>query len=85
MKTSLTLTALLFCAFTVTAADKIPGVKKLTLKKDGSYKVKCVNKSKGFISQEETNICVFSKENSKNRCDDQKKWTINDAAEFICQ
>lgn len=85
MKTTLTLTALLFCAFTVTAADKIPGVKKLKLKDDGSYKVKCVNKSKGTVSFEETNICVFSKENNKNRCDAQENWTVNEAAQYICK
>ena len=85
MKTTLPIATLLFCAFSVTAADKIPGVKKLKLQDDGSYQVKCANKSKGTISQEETNICVFSKANNKNRCDDQDNWTVNDAAEYICK
>jgi hypothetical protein len=87
MKKGLLLTLLLaFSISTAMAADtKIPGVKNLKEKKDGTYKVKCANGAKGIISKEETNICVFSKGNDKNRCDDETNWTVEEAAEFTCK
>jgi len=88
MKTTKLAIATLVVLSNLTLAEtitvKIPDVKKIVEKEDGSFKVKCVNKSKGTISKEETNICVFSKRNNKNRCEDQSVWTINDAAEYIC-
>jgi hypothetical protein len=87
MKKGLLLTALL--AFSISAAlaadTKISGVKNLKQKHDGSYKVKCANGAKGIISKEESNICVFSKGNNKNRCDDENNWTIKEAAEYTCK
>ena len=54
-------------------------------KKDGSYLVKCSDETKGIISKEETNICVFSKENEKNRCESESTWSVEKAAEYICE
>lgn len=79
-------TLLAFFVSAAMAADSaIPGVKKLKQKVDGSYKVKCANGAKGTISREETNICVFSKDNDKNRCDDENNWTVEKAAEYTCK
>lgn len=85
MKHFLTITALVFCTFTVTAATQTPHVKDLKSKEDGSYLVQCTNETKGTISQEEDNICVFSEENNKNRCDNQNNWSVDDAAEYMCK
>lgn len=58
------------------------GVKKIKENNNGSYRVVCNDNSKGTISFEEGSMCVFSKKNRKNRC--EEKWTQELAADFIC-
>ncbi|WP_105169788.1 hypothetical protein [Pseudoalteromonas sp. T1lg23B] len=74
----------LILTFSVVAGTGIPGVKKLSKEKNSSHKVECVNGATGFISREETNICAYSKGNLKNRCDTEDNWSIEAAAEYIC-
>ncbi|MEI6895146.1 MAG: hypothetical protein V5789_11085 [Colwellia sp.] len=81
----ITLALITLCLSSYVYADEIPGVKKLKEKKDGSYIVKCIDKTKGVISKEESNICVFSKDNDKNRCESENTWSIEQAAEYICK
>lgn len=103
---------LILCAFSTStyASDSdIEGVKKLTVKPDGSYKVKCDKKNRGIIffeeeqmcavikvkrkkkceeelnATEEDATCAFSKGNDNNQCKAQNEWTVEDAAEYICQ
>lgn len=81
----ITLVILTLCLSTFAYADDSSAVKKIKEKKDGSYLVKCADKTKGTISKEETNICVFSKENEKNRCELESTWSVEKAAEYICE
>ena len=60
------------------------GVKKIKLREDGSYKVKCEDKSKGFISFEEGDICIFSKHKDVNQCASEYDWSFEQAAEQLC-
>ncbi|PAJ72536.1 hypothetical protein CJF42_20700 [Pseudoalteromonas sp. NBT06-2] len=60
-----------------------PRVKSIKQKNE-HFKVKCKSKMSGVVSFEETNICAISKKSRKNKCDDEFNWTIQDAAEFIC-
>ena len=84
MKPILYISVLLLSASSLAEDNKIQNVKTITLESDNSHIVHCANETKGIISQEETNICVFSKENNKNRCDDEDNWTVAEAAKFIC-
>ena len=38
-----------------------------------------------FGSNEENNDCIFSQNNLKNRCESDIDWSVEDAAEFLCQ
>lgn len=71
-------------SFLAVAATNIPGVKKLKEIKEDTYKVRCVNGTKGVISREGSNICAYSKNGAKNRCDDENNWNIETAAQYIC-
>ncbi|QLJ07248.1 hypothetical protein [Pseudoalteromonas sp. JSTW] len=71
-------------SFLAVAATNIPGVKKLKEIKEDTFKVHCVNGTKGVISREESNICAYSKNGAKNRCDDENNWNIEIAAKYIC-
>jgi hypothetical protein len=70
-----------FCASSY--ADDKSGVKKIKEKSDGSYKVKCKNKTKGIISFEEGSLCAFTKHNKKKRCEEELDATEdNNACKF---
>lgn len=51
--------------------DTLPeNVRSIKEKSSGALKVKCVDKSQGIISFEESNICTFSKNRTKKRCEE---------------
>lgn len=65
--------------------EHIPNVVEIVQEGENFYSVQCANGASASISKEETNICIFSKENDKNRCDHESNWTVVEAASFACQ
>ena len=82
---TLIITTLILSTPTVIAdVNNIPGVKSIETGEHSTHLVTCANDTTGVISHEENNICVFSAENQKNRCDTSDNWKVEKAAEYIC-
>lgn len=81
----LTMLFAIVCASTAHASQySSTNVKSLKLKPKGHYVVRCVDKTKGRIFEEEETRCAFSKKNQKNRCELSAFWPREDAAEYLC-
>jgi hypothetical protein len=70
--------------FSESRDTEISNVKSIEITQHGDYKVKCDDGSKGMVSFEENDICVFYKKNRKNHCDSDTTWSVESSASFIC-
>ena len=64
--------------------SSLPSVQSIKVKKNGNIKVKCTDGTKGTVSSEDIDICIFSKKKKLNECKTEGDWSIDDAIVLVC-